>query len=615
MFKRLWIVAMMMSFIMLIYVLRLAWLQIVPDHMAAFLAGNQRIDSWKRGTVEQRQRSLVLDTGRGDFVDRYGNPITGETYMTAGFFPISRAARGSEEQISELAAVLKMSLADLKQFWDEVREPVFLKAERGSEANAGAEPIRLSKVQIEQIDSLGIHGIRVLPYRNRYLPQFEAKHVIGFTSEHPEWLREVYMKELETGKRKLNDQVGGSGLEKSLDHLLHGNGATSVSYFMDGLNTPLEGLDMRIHQSTNEYYPLQAVTTLDLHLQNALEAYADQQGLKEGAIVVLDANNADIIAMVSRPKLKQGQFMTSDGSEWRNNALTAVAPGSIYKLVTAAAALETGVVHEEEVFECHGEYGKYGLFCWKKGGHGRITLKEGIAQSCNIVFATIAERLKGEQWWQIAKTLGVVDKVGWQSPFKKGPLAEPLRLLEEEEKGRLFAAEDARLVTDGGILAQSGIGQRDVRMTPLQAANLVVTLLHQGQAREPRIVSEIRYANGQQMVGLPSQLVKQDNKSWIRMNTARTILKGMEAVVDHGTGSYIRQGKWTLAGKSGTAETVKDGQDKNHQWFIGYGPIQQPKYAVAVLAANRPPASSSQATRLFRGVMDIAANTQASSGR
>ncbi|MGO4546137.1 penicillin-binding transpeptidase domain-containing protein [Paenibacillus sp. 2TAB23] len=722
--KRISLAALAISLIMLVYIGRLAWLQLMPGSApAAALSNKTSRGGWQRLSVQQRQRNLVLDSGRGDFYDRNGAPLTGETYSSLAMFPVRNDIRGEEADLIALSRILDISKEQLMNMWDEVREPVFWK-------KAGElQPLRLSHAEVSKIEQLTLNGIRVLPYRNRYLSAFQPKHLIGFTSEHPEWLLAHQAADLEEGKRKLADQVGGSGLEKSLDKLLHGLGPTSVSYFMDGRNAPLHGLDVRITQPNNRYYPLKAMTTIDLRLQNEIEEYVDAHGLKEGAVVVLDTRNADIVAMVSRPQLKPGRFATADGTEWENHAVKAFAPGSVFKLVTEAAALEAGVANQHESFYCSGEYGKYGLSCWKDGGHGHVTLQEGLAQSCNIVFATIAERLTPAQLKRTADALGIGQQAGWHREQAFGPFSEPLRLLEEEESGQLFAAakrlstgggevqgsgelneengergsgelsegngeqgggklreenrerrsgelsegngeqgggklreenserrrgkltkenveqgrgmlrtkkvgqgsgglragngekysgkhsssasdaatEQAAMLAavDGGTLAQSGLGQRDVRMSPLQAANLIVTLLNDGRVMEPRLLTEIRYANGQRMVKLPAQRAQARGR--IKPATAHALLRGMAAVVDHGTGRSIRQGLWAVAGKSGTAETTRAGIDRNHQWFAGYGPVKKPRYAIAVLVENQPPGSSNQATRLFRGVMDIAA--------
>lgn len=655
MYKRIWIAALVISAVMMLYIGRLAWLQLMPgSSSAAVYARHTTQGGWQRLAVQQRQRSLVLDSGRGDFYDRNGLPITGETYATAAFFPVRADKRGTGEDLAKLGALLDVSAERLKSVWDAVREPIFWTAE------GAKEPVRLNAEQAEGIKRLGLNGVRVLPYRNRYIAGFEAKHAIGFTSQHPEWLQAHFADELLKGKRRLTEQVGGSGLEKSLDKLLRGVGSTSVSYFIDGRNAPLHGLDLRLTQPGNSYYPLKAMTTIDLRLQNKIEAYLDEQGVEEGAVVVLDANNADIVAMVSRPKLKPGQFRSGDGSEWENHAIKAVAPGSVFKLVTEAAALETRVSRTQETFHCDGEYGKYGLSCWKEGGHGWLTLEEGLAQSCNIAFATVAERLKPSELQWAADALGIGRQAGWHREKAFGPFAQPLRLLEEEETGSLFAPapaaaagkrsgkreaalrdagagearpagvretersdagssgtkqsdagglEAALAAVDGGVMAQSGIGQRDVTMSPLQAANLIVTLLNGGRVMEPRLVNEIRYASGQRMVKLPAQRA-QGTGGRIKPATARALLRGMEAVVDHGTGRSIRQGLWAVAGKSGTAEVTRAGAARNHQWFAGYGPAAKPRYAIAVLVEYRPPGSSNQATKLFRGIMDITARME-----
>jgi Cell division protein FtsI/penicillin-binding protein 2 len=601
--RRMAVIGLLFLLILSGFIARLAWLQLTPGYGQRNATAAMSRISWKRMSVMQRERNLVLDSGRGDFVDRNNKPITGETYYTLALFPVNMNIQDAEQAkvwkqaVSRLAEMLRISDEELVSWWRQLREPTFWHNGKNK------LPYRLTEQQLKELAQLHLNGVRALPYRNRYLAAFAAKQAIGYISQHPEHLEMVYSKELESGKRKKNDLIGGSGLEKSLDDLLHGAGATSVSYFTDGKKGPLLGLNYRVTAPGNPYYPLQVQTTLDLELQNRIEAYIDAKPLKEGAVVVLDAHNGDIIAMISRPQMKPQQL--DEEKEKANHAIQAAVPGSIFKLVTEAAALEAGVTNEKERFTCTGEYGKYGLSCWKEGGHGTLTLREGLAQSCNIVFATIAERLSAEQLQRTAAALGIGKQAGWHSERAFGPFHHPLRLLGEEEAGRLFPVSTA-LKTDGGIMAQSAIGQRDVLMTPLQAANLVVTLLNHGRVMEPRLVREIRYANGQRMVSLHAKSAPAE-AGRIHPATAHKLLRGMEAVVDHGTGRSIREGLWAVAGKSGTAEITRAGTPRVNQWFTGYGPAQKPRYAVAVLAENRPPGSSNQATELFRGVMDILA--------
>ncbi|MFC4776535.1 peptidoglycan D,D-transpeptidase FtsI family protein [Paenibacillus sp. GCM10023252] len=632
--KRIFTAGALLCGLLLVCLIRVGWLQLVPPHVPSHA---QTPVDWKKASVAQRERRLVLDTGRGDFVDRNGKVITGVTYHSLALFP-SANERGSSEELKRLADLLGVREDKLREQLEGMIEPSFWMREGSS------SPYRLNHEQKEQISRMHLAGIRVVPYRSRTSSEGSVLHMIGYVSQHPEWMRQHHARELAARSRRVDDIIGGAGLEKSLDELLRGTGASSIAYYTDGRNRPLRGLDARISQPHNPYYPLQVITTLDLELQRKIEEYAKQQGLAEGAIVVLDTRNADVLASISMPMLKP-EDQPVGSSAWTNHALKAAVPGSVFKLVTEAAALETKAAREGESFNCEGEYGKYGLSCWKEGGHGHLTLREGLAQSCNIVFAAIAERLSAGELQRTAQALGIGRRVGWATEGNYGPLRGPIRLLEEEEGGRVFAtaADPAgvaggggksavggeggansggksaggreRGARDGGLLAQSGIGQRDVLMSPLQAANLMVTLLHHGRVMQPRLVQEIRYANGQRMVKLAPQEAPAAGYGRIHSATAEALLRGMEAVVDHGTGRSIRQGTWALAGKSGTAEVLRAGAALDHQWFAGYGPAKSPRYAVAVLAENRSPDSSHQATQLFRGVMDLIAAHEAEHAR
>ncbi|RXZ84478.1 penicillin-binding protein [Paenibacillaceae bacterium] len=616
---RIFMLAIAFSGLILMLLLRMAWLTWLPSSAAV----SGRSDHWQGESVRQREWGIILDPGRADFVDRSGHSITGETIQVLAAFPVQYGTWGEPDSIEELAAILQTDRKQLLSWLESLQEPRFWSA------SSSRQPLALTTDQIAKLDQLKLNAIRVLPFYQRYPEQFSAKHVIGYLSQHPERMERLYPEQLGKGTIKRHDLIGGSGLEKSLDALLRGVGPTALSHYTDGSGIPLQGLGVRLASPTNPYYPLQVATTLDLELQNKLERMLGAAGLKEGAVVVLDAQTADIAAMISLP-LFQPQQLDAPGTDLSNHALEAVAPGSIFKLVTAAAALETKTAHWNETFHCSGEYGRYGLSCWKHGGHGSLTLGEALAQSCNVTFAALGERLSASEFLLAAEWLGIGRQVGWNEPERFNLLGSPLRLLEEEQAGQLFAgvhreaAEQApdggkRLlapswsggvlqaeVQDGGVMAQTAIGQRDVQMTPLQAANLMITLLGGGEVRAPRLVTEIRYANGQRMMELPAQRAESPYGR-ISPATARLLLRGMEAVVARGTGQTIRHGVWEVAGKSGTAQTAVAGQPRNHQWFAGYGPVEAPRYAVAVLSKNRLPQSSNQATLLFRQVMDLLA--------
>ena len=267
--------------------------------------------------------------------------------------------------------------------------------------------------------------------------------------------------------------------------------------------------------------------------------------------------------------------------------------------------MESHAVNAHETFQCRGNYGRYGLHCWKRGGHGQLTLEEALAGSCNVVFATLAERMSAHELYVTAEKLGIGEQVGWVSESAFAPLDKPLRLLPEEEAGHVFAWLPT--VRDGGQLAQTGIGQRDVTALAASGGQSCRYAAAWRSVQEPRLVSDIRYGNGQLLAELPRQ-VWPSRYGQVSRKTTQTILRGMEAVVAYGTGQSIADGRWAVAGKSGTAQVRMHGTERLNQWFVGYGPVRSPRYAVAVLSENRGVHTSNQATKLFRGVMDILAD-------
>ncbi|UUZ89383.1 hypothetical protein LJK87_24850 [Paenibacillus sp. P25] len=352
----------------------------------------------------------------------------------------------------------------------------------------------------------------------------------------------------------------------------------------------------------NPYYPLKVVTTIDGGIQKQIEARMDKLGIVDGAVVVLDIDNADTLAMASRPSFQPDHIDLAQGG-WSNRALKAAAPGSIFKTITAAVALEEGVSEPDEVFECDGALGKYGFTCWKKEGHGRITLEEGYAESCNIVFAKVAQRLGGAKLEEYARRLGLDQTVGWAGNI---PQQAGFRQWDSEERGQIYHPDTNP--KDGGVLVQTAIGQRDVLVTPLQAANLVVTLYHGGEVLSPRVVKEIRFQNDRLYQAFKPARAEAVDGARVRKATARTLLAWMKDVVDHGTGQALHAAKWPVAGKSGTAEiTLNNGRPGENHWFIGYGPTNQPRYAVAVAVFHVPAGQKNKSIPLFREVMDVLA--------
>jgi cell division protein FtsI/penicillin-binding protein 2 len=571
-----------------VLIVRLAWVQLVQK--------NQRVPG-KEYTLSQMaeiqsERETVLDSGRGRLYDRSGKPLAGETIWVAAFFPEeyrSLYSPGNEDdgQLHRLAAILDVTYGELQSRITGLKEPLIWSSQKG-----GKQPQPLSPLQAEQVEGLGIEGVRVLPFARRYDGKLSGSQWMGYLSE----ASGAQAKKSTTGLRV--PLTGTDGLEKTLEPLLEGVGHTEAYAQVDARGNKLPGSPIHVKSPGNPYYPLSVYTTIDKKLQEGIEGLVSGAGLKEGAVVVLDTRTGDIEAMVSFPFYNPG-VISPEGGEWNNRALQAVAPGSIFKIVTAAAALEAGVASPDERFYCSGHYDKYGLSCPKGKGHGSLTLAQGFAVSCNTVFAALAERLSGEQLQAAALALGLGRDIGWQAENILG--LPVLRPLAGEQPGTIFTT---LLPDDSGARVQAAIGQRDVRVTPLQAANLIVTLLHGGEVRAPRILQRIAFRNGQTLKELPGHLAPA-NTGRISPATAKQLLSWMRRVVTEGTGRRLQDTHWPVAGKSGTAQTLVKGVARNNQWFIGYGPADHPRYAVAVAVENVAPGSPHAATKLFGQVFDL----------
>ncbi|MBE9915030.1 penicillin-binding protein 2 [Paenibacillus donghaensis] len=571
--------------ILVVLILRLAYIQLVLRVSSL----PESVYTLQEMSVLQRERGVVLDSGRGNIYDRRGVPITGETVSAAVLFPIDKKTLANEDgSLDPVAKVLGVDTSSLIKMWNGLSVPVFWQGDSRS------APLALTPQQAKRISELNFSGIEVLPYTQRYLNKPSGMQWLGFLSELS---GQKHMPHTGYAFRE-----GAAGLEKTLETLLRGAGPTTAYYSVDGANRAIPGTGIQLKSPNNPYYPLRINTTIDLSLQRQIEELTQKAGMKEGSVVLLDASNADVIAMVSRP-FYNPLDIHPEQREWNNRAVQAAVPGSIFKMVVAAAALETGATSGSEVFYCPGKYGKYGLSCWKTSGHGSLTLEQALAESCNVVFAELAERMTGGELEAAASRLGLARTVGWEAKNKLG--MPVLRPFDHEDAGSVFINETAAL--DGGVRAQSGIGQRDVRVTPLQAANLVVTLLHGGQVRAPRILESISYANGQILQRFNPHLAPANTGS-IRPETAHLLTEWMRTVVTEGTGTSLLKAKWPLAGKSGTGQVLTAGRQRNNQWFIGYGPADQPKYAAAVLFQNMPSGGSNQATALFGEIMNLLAS-------
>ncbi|MED1747014.1 penicillin-binding protein 2 [Brevibacillus borstelensis] len=582
--RRQFILLLGMTVLWLGLVARLWWIQVGAAHRFT----KRGIDLVKNA-VKQRQQSIVLHSGRGDILDRNGYRFTGEEQLALILFPLARGSLKGTDGLKQVASIAGVSEEQLHDLMKNAKAPVMLR-------DTSKRLVALSEKQAERINKLAIPGIVSLAVTERYRSEEVAKHVIGYIHRNPELVQSLYPDEWKQGKKNAETTVGASGLERSFDRFLQGIEPSVLSYYVDGEGNPLRGLDIRYTSQQNEYYPLSLLSTLDAQMQRSVERIIDQRGLNVGSVVVLDVSTGDVLAMASRPAYDQSRVEAEKG-DWQNRAVKQLPPGSVFKTVVAAAALSEGIISPTERFHCSGSYGKYGFSCWKKEGHGSLTMDEAFAHSCNIAFAEIAKRVGGEKLEEYARRLGLLTQVGHRTAhlFK----LEGFRQIDGEEKGRVYLDDVSR--KDEGVLIQTAIGQRDVRMTPLQIANMMATIARGGQPGQARLVQEITYKNGQSFFRFPVQSLDEAGIDYVTAKKLRTLLR---LVVTSGTGKLLNNSSWPIAGKSGTAQTGAGHNERNHLWFAGYAPADNPRYAICVVAENQPVSTGNRAMEIFQDVVE-----------
>ena len=538
------------------------------------------------GAKEQHTQEMIVESGRGSILDRRGKPLTGTRGWRLIAFPFAKSHLAAhEEKLTQLAEIIGVPHRVLVEKLSGLKAP-------GAIDREGGKDLVLTPSQVREIEDLDIPGVYALETDDRLDPDIPARQLIGRTERNPFLIRKWYEEELKEGEVDAHSQVGVTGLEAAFDSFLRGGGEHVLTYTVDGKGRPLNGLDVHRKETRggSGKVPHSLVTSLDRDIQAMVERILEEEEVLDAAVVVQEISSGDILAMASRPLPGR----TEGQQPWDNRAIMETVPGSVFKTVVAVAALDTGKVKPDETFVCDGELGRYGLTDSQGKGHGKQTFAEAYANSCNIVFAQVAERLGGETIEAYANKLGLGRQILWSGRLS----GKEYHHLHGEHSGLIFAEGTSK--KDGGAVAQTAIGQRDVRMTPVQAANMVTSLFHQGKLPSPRIVREIRDGQGAAVVRFPAKRLPVDRP--IQPKTLEQVRAMMRKAVTDGTAAGMKGAEWALAGKTGTAQL---GANRGYnKWMVGFGPYEKPRYSVAVVVRSVPDDGDPRALRIFRRVMD-----------
>lgn len=411
------------------------------------------------------------------------------------------------------------------------------------------EAVKEGKPLVIPVDSKKeIDGVWYFTVRQRYSQEQTCSHLIGYTDAQGN---------------------GVTGIEQVFqEKLKESQGAITATYTADALGRMIPGEGCSFENTYSDSLS-GVVLTIDKEIQSTAEKAASGK-LKKGAVVVLSIPDGKIRAMVSCPDFDptnpQDSFNNSD-SPMINRCLTAYAPGSVFKLILAATALDTGI-DDRERYTCTGSTYTDGLSfsCFGGDKHGEVNLSTALQKSCNCYFINLSKRLYPEAMTGTAFNLG---------------LGSPTQIYGSLS-GDSGNIPNSSSLTSPRAVSNFAIGQGDVTMTPLQAAAMINAIANGGSYITPSIY-EGETENGEEItVEAPSP----SGISALEIPVALKLRRYMEATVEYGTAGKGASDLYTAGAKTGTAETgiYENGSQLLNYWYCGYLCIDDtPKYAIAVL--------------------------------
>ncbi|MGI6627427.1 MAG: peptidoglycan D,D-transpeptidase FtsI family protein [Bacillota bacterium] len=512
---------------------------LIRYQLAPIFTGNSYVEP----AFLQRQEGVSVTLARGRIMDRNEIPLHSPCWNPAvAVFPTQVTVK---EDFAKEAALA----TGLTETWLE------------SVLDTSALPSKIlrniSAAQAKDIVSANIPGLAVIPEEIRYGPFSLARHVVGHIRPN------AYMNP--------KDNIGENGLERWFQSELAGGTPAWAGTLVTGEGQELPGAGVRIGSIRD--YPKDLVTTIDVSIQYTVETILDEELIEKGAVVVLDAKTGEILAMASRPQYDQNRpedYLNCAEAPFVNRAISDFTPGSVWKPVIIALALERGYIQPSELFVCEGsiQVGPATVKCGhSENGHGSVTVKEAIAKSCNSALIQIGLRIPPEELVEWAQTCGFGQETEVPLPDElRGLLPAPYSMLP-------------------GDVANYSIGQGYLTVTPLQMAAFYRSMINGGKLGDPTLIPG-PHAN---------------EKAICSTQTCRLLQEALVlATQKGGTGEAAWVPGLGSAGKTGTAE-VDGTSSHSHAWFVGWSPVMVPEYVICVFA-ERAGSGPALAAPIFRKI-------------
>lgn len=531
-----------------------------------------------RGLAEiNRRRQVRTVAPRGQVEDLKGRVLINNSEQFTVFIDKRGLPKDKDEQeaiLNNLAPLLNITRADIDEIIRKnkggVNDPIPI-AE-------GVDEHTLARVAENQ---RALPGVELDPQPVRQYPQGKtAAHVLG--SIGPVDLKDLKDPEVKKLGYHAGDYIGKGGIEKQYDYLLNGEEG-GIWYETDAKNRRLRKLE--------EQKPV-AGATLQLNLDLELQKVAEKAlGNRKGAIVALDPRDGGVLAMASWPNfdpnllarrpLPSKIYKEQVAPGLFNRAWqTEQAPGSTFKIVTAAAGLATNKVDQYTCFTCGGgmSMGKYFKRC--HAHHGTVSLIGAMASSCDVYFYQTALAVKAPGLAEWGDKFGLGQKTDLDLPWEStGYMPNP------ERHARRAAARGNKDTTwYPGFTANAAIGQGDVLVTPLQMALVVSAIANGGTIYAPRVVRRAISVGDDKKV-IYEMKPKIMHRLGLSDSEISLIARSLRAVVESGTSKAAALPGIAVAGKSGSAEKKGRrgmGEHATDAWFVAYAPFEKPTIAICV---------------------------------
>ena len=528
--------------------------------------------------LRNQTRTTAVTASRGDIYDRNMNLLATDRAVENVYLN-PRELKQSKADIPEIARVLGDILGKNPAWIAEQASDYKI---RYKQVAAGIDEETAGKIR-SFINEMQISGIHLEPNARRYYPMGTlAAQVIGFTNSSNE---------------------GSEGVEAAYNSFLSGSsGRVITSKGNNEMDMPFSYENfVSDRQGCSLVLTIDATVQacLEKQMRSAIDRYDVQNGAfglvmnaKTGEILAMatlgsyDPNNyleiydedtaAELEALKSDEKAYQEALNAARLKQWRNRVLSdGYEPGSTFKVLTMAAALDCGAIDLNTSFHCSGAEQIPGrsqlLHCWRHQGHGSEKTPQALQNSCNIAFAHIALKLGGERFYEYIERFGIREKTGID--------------LAGESKGIFF---DRELIVNtdkwGTASLTSGSFGQTFKITPLQLVRAIASVVNGGNLLEPYIVSEIFDAQGNTVMKAEPTVVRQT----ISPQTSTVMRELIRSVVTEGTAKNAQVAGFSIGGKTGTSEKI-DVLDENGQptldkivSFVGIAPMEDPEYIVLV---------------------------------